>query len=112
MSVAYSEYLNTLHWQQVRRVVLARAEMRCQLCGAADDDLVCHHRSYLRLGTAAEVRDVIALCKCCHENFHQSGKVQEPDWTDRKYRQVLYRALEIDTATRRIDAAYADKEWT
>lgn len=64
----YTDYLQTPHWQRVRREALTRAKGCCALC-ASKVKLEVHHRTYARRGRE-NPEDVIALCKNCHERFH------------------------------------------
>lgn len=68
-TMPYDEYLKTEHWQTVRSGAIERAGGRCQLCND-DRDLHVHHRTYERRGSE-EPTDVVALCKSCHERFHE-----------------------------------------
>ncbi len=72
-SVPYKEYLQTEHWQIVRRDALKAAEYRCQVCNASTT-LHVHHRTYERRGEELPA-DLIALCADCHKLFHDHGKV-------------------------------------
>lgn len=67
-NMPYDEYLQTEHWRTTRSKALKRAQMRCQLCNSKKK-LHVHHRTYERLGRELQ-SDLIALCKACHEKFH------------------------------------------
>ena len=64
----YQEYLETEHWQKVRKRFTKRAGYKCQLCGNTGR-LNVHHNNYDCLGKE-KVADVIVLCKSCHFKFH------------------------------------------
>ena len=68
-SMPYREYLKTNHWKQVREKAIKKAGFKCQLCNSFSKFLNVHHRDYDRLGNERDT-DVIALCKTCHEKFH------------------------------------------
>lgn len=68
-SMPYKEYLQTEHWQNVRRRALKTAKGRCQLCNENKKALDVHHKTYERKGREYR-RDVIVLCRSCHEKFH------------------------------------------
>lgn len=70
--MAYSEYLSTEHWKDVRDRALKRAKNRCQLCNGADG-LQVHHRTYENIGHEHQ-EDVIVLCRECHKRHHFSEK--------------------------------------
>jgi hypothetical protein len=67
---SYQDYLQSERWQTLREVMLTQAERRCQLCNADNVELNVHHRSYERIRTAEEAKDLVVLCKACHEKFH------------------------------------------
>lgn len=73
-SMPYREYLQTVHWDEVRKTALKRAKYRCQMCnqqGALD----VHHRTYEGRGEELAA-DVIVLCRNCHTIFHDQGKLR------------------------------------
>jgi hypothetical protein len=65
------EYLSSDHWYARRKETLDRADNRCQLC-YSPRNMQVHHRTYLRLGDE-DPFDLTALCRECHEHFHQRG---------------------------------------
>lgn len=69
----YEQYLQTTYWAGVRWLAHYRAAWRCQLCNGPrwKATLHVHHRTYEHLGEETQYpRDVIVLCKECHEHFH------------------------------------------
>lgn len=72
-NMPYGDYLKTKHWEDVRRRALARSEYRCQVCNSPGP-LDVHHRTYERRGNE-NYKDVVALCRDCHEIFHSEGKL-------------------------------------
>lgn len=71
--VVYEKYLNSEAWQARRQAVLWIAGHRCQACNS-DDPLDVHHRTYQRIGNEVP-EDLIALCRKCHDVFHQNGRL-------------------------------------
>lgn len=69
MPTWYDKYRETPHWGEVRRVALAWADHRCQVCNYQDQRLDVHHRTYERIG-AERPADLTVLCRGCHELFH------------------------------------------
>ena len=69
----YSEYLQTEHWQEVRKYCLKKAGYRCQLCHS-NRKLNVHHKTYEHRGEEDQgwnwKNDLIVLCQSCHEKFH------------------------------------------
>lgn len=72
----YREYLQTPEWQYRRAMALRRAWFRCQVCNAKGVELNTHHRTYERRGQEHD-RDLIVLCRNCHETFHREGRLAE-----------------------------------
>lgn len=70
----YREYLQTEHWNSVRKSALRRAKYRCSLC-YAQKPLQVHHRTYERRGNEWP-EDLIALCGSCHSSFHKKLKIE------------------------------------
>lgn len=64
----YTDYLQTPHWQRIRREALARARHRCALCPSRKR-LEVHHRTYARKGHE-NPEDVVVLCGECHGRHH------------------------------------------
>lgn len=78
----YEEYLQTPHWEQMKRIAKAASsrslDPRCQLCGCDDERVAfqVHHNTYKRLGQE-DTLDLIVLCIDCHRLFHESKKLWE-----------------------------------
>jgi 5-methylcytosine-specific restriction endonuclease McrA len=68
-SIPYEQYLQTEHWQAMRRLALEAADHHCLLCDA-DSNLDVHHRTYERLGME-QLRDLVVLCETCHARHHE-----------------------------------------
>ena len=69
--MSYSEYLQTNHWQKIRRQALKRAKYKCQLCSKHNTELHVHHKTYEHIGQEHNYQDdLIVLCKDCHAKFH------------------------------------------
>jgi hypothetical protein len=66
----YLDYLDSAEWDEQRRAALARAEYRCEECGASDVVLHVHHLTYVRLGDEWP-EDLQVLCEVCHEEAHK-----------------------------------------
>ena len=73
-TMPYEEYLKTPEWQARRKQHLRSVGYRCQVCNATGVPLDVHHRTYERRGEE-HYKDLIALCRDCHELFHISGKL-------------------------------------
>jgi hypothetical protein len=74
---AYNAYLETPTWKQKRRLVIGRAERRCEGCGRRVDGLQVHHRHYPRSFPGSDewiaqekLFDLVAVCYECHQEIH------------------------------------------
>lgn len=69
----YADFLETPYWDGVRNYKLKRAKYCCQLCGGKGI-LNVHHKTYENHGREhirmIADKDLIVLCKDCHEKFH------------------------------------------
>jgi 5-methylcytosine-specific restriction endonuclease McrA len=74
-AMPYSEYLETLHWKNVREDALTHAQQRCQVCNSPQH-LEVHHRTYDRKGCEM-LSDLIVLCRSCHGLFHREGRLAQ-----------------------------------
>lgn len=64
----YGIYLQSPEWLWVRNRVLRRDQHCCVLCGSGSR-LNVHHRHYKRTGRE-KMRDLLTLCRSCHERVH------------------------------------------
>jgi hypothetical protein len=103
--VNYSAYLQSAHWKQVRRKWYMTYPNRvCEACckpmgkGRTFD---LHHISYDSLGTA-RLRDLILLCRSCHERIHRLKKA----YPEHTLKSATFRV--ISDAHRRIAMNYTD----
>ena len=67
--MSYKKYLQTPEWKEIRLKKLKSAYFRCELCNKSGSALRVHHRTYERRGNEW-LKDLIVLCKKCHEKFH------------------------------------------
>lgn len=102
--VEYDEYINGHpHWQKVRAARFEFDEGRCAIChrDLRGDPYQTHHLSYRRLGHE-RMRDVITLCKDCHDNFHRNWQ-QNQFWKGKE--RGHWQLYELEH-TARLCAAY------
>jgi len=64
----YLEYLQSPHWKRFRKMALADRHYACERC-KAQGGLEIHHKHYDHLGHES-LRDVLVLCRACHEDEH------------------------------------------
>lgn len=73
-SLDYREgYLHTEQWKRTREETIAACGHSCQRCGDHQRSLDVHHLTYERLG-AEEPRDLVVLCRRCHQAVHDEGR--------------------------------------
>lgn len=77
----YNAYLNSEHWQQLRRRVIARDHFECQncFCRVTEGSAHVHHISYdglTRVGHSFAF-ECVTLCRKCHEDFHPHMQEQQ-----------------------------------
>lgn len=72
-AMPYAEYLKTEHWYFTRKLAIARARERCQVCNSPHR-LEVHHRTYENRGEERP-EDLIVLCDGCHSMFHETRQV-------------------------------------
>jgi hypothetical protein len=75
-TMPYYDYLQTPEWAERRKDAMRRAGYRCQVCNAYGVQLNVHHRTYERRGNEWN-KDLITLCRTCHEIFHQNGQLAQ-----------------------------------
>lgn len=69
-SEAYRLYLQTDHWQTLRKARFEIAHRRCEACGQRRD-LQVHHIVYRNLIDCDPKTDLILLCQACHSDVHR-----------------------------------------
>ncbi|CAK0770336.1 5-methylcytosine-specific restriction enzyme A [Gammaproteobacteria bacterium] len=69
-SVNYHEYIQSDEWKAKAKIVKARAEWRCEICGRSGNyhTLEAHHKTYEHLGNE-RLSDLQCLCSECHEKI-------------------------------------------
>lgn len=70
----YKEYLQTEEWKILRRLVIQRAQRRCEWCRRPDQEWNVHHLTYERRGYE-NLSDLVLLCRDCHAAEH--GKTDD-----------------------------------
>lgn len=67
---SYCYFLKSRYWEIVRNKVLRRDRKRCRKC-KSKDYLQVHHKHYANhFREHSNLKDLITLCKCCHEKEH------------------------------------------
>lgn len=69
----YHDFLQTPYWKAVAESVKKYHGFRCQLCNGTEG-LSVHHKSYDIHGDELHnMKDLVCLCRDCHEKFHEVG---------------------------------------
>ena len=65
---AYNDYINSFEWKAKRMNIVVRDKGLCVLCKSKGEHV--HHLTYKNFGNE-DNRDLILLCKECHEYIHE-----------------------------------------
>ena len=86
-----NKYLQTKHWEQLRRKIMSDRCMECERCHKplTNATAVIHHNTYKRFGNEKD-EDLNLLCDRCHSIIHKSKKQQHED---NKTIMEIYRRL-------------------
>lgn len=68
----YQEYLKSGQWKTIRAQRLAMDNGECVLCGEKAENV--HHRRYPKALGTETVRDLVSLCRGCHEKHHENAR--------------------------------------
>ena len=69
----YNDYLKSNEWKQIRKLYFKGKRKSC-LCCKSTKIIQLHHKSYKRLGTTSEIKDLISVCNSCHKKIHKLEK--------------------------------------
>ena len=72
----YSIFLSTTQWKKLREEVLLMNDYICQECGEEAKEV--HHLNYDNL---IDIKQLIPLCRNCHEERHKFMKKENEEWT-------------------------------
>ena len=64
----YKAYLNSPHWQAIRKRLYKEYDYKCDRCGSPKNIQV-HHLTYENLGEEKD-EDLTVLCQVCHKKLH------------------------------------------
>jgi hypothetical protein len=70
-----ASYVDTPHWNRLKRVAMERCGGACEKCGAAlfPGNRHLHHLTYAHVG-AERPADVVYLCVACHSAMHPTRR--------------------------------------
>lgn len=72
-ALPYKEYLQTVHWDGIRRRAMAKSNWQCVACNKNAVD--AHHVTYKRKGFE-RIEDVVGLCRGCHATWTATWQLQ------------------------------------
>ena len=72
-SEKHSIYLKSKHWGNLRIKKLKQKNHKCELCGS-DQAMQVHHQIYRKPLSNGTLKDLLALCKSCHNAWHKHTK--------------------------------------
>ena len=72
MSYYRNIYLKSEHWKTLRTEALLKKKARCMVC-KSEEHLDVHHMRYRSLWDV-KVKDLLVLCRDCHEKVHKLMK--------------------------------------
>lgn len=93
ISQEYKKYLKSPAWQKKRNARLVFDDFTCQKCGAKKD-LDVHHLTYRSIYDENVCRDLVTLCRKCHEEVEQNKK--EAPLTEHEKFVIATRRLTMD----------------
>ena len=74
--ITYAQYLKSDEWKEIKAKARTRPfYSQCFICGSKGQ-LDIHHRSYRFIHSKNPMRDLIALCRNCHECIHWCSRVK------------------------------------
>lgn len=65
---AWSEYMHSRKWEDLRRKALKRADYKCELCSAPYKAV--HHIRYPQRYRGDHIDNLLAVCEQCHAKLH------------------------------------------
>ncbi len=73
----YKQYLASAHWkaQKEKFYALQEKPYHCFLCGSYDGNFNVHHKTYKRIGMENMKKDLLLLCRECHQKTHDMEEV-------------------------------------
>lgn len=68
---SYSDYLNSTVWKEKALAIKKHMGEKCEIC-FSKESLEVHHITYNNI-TNESLKDLVVLCKSCHEEAHKSN---------------------------------------
>lgn len=69
-NLEYIAYINSPEWAVFRAFIIRKRGRRCQQCGTTEGEMNLHHKHYRTFGHERS-RDVLLLCRPCHDALHR-----------------------------------------
>ena len=87
MGLTYRQYLQTEHWQTLRKAHIAAIGDQCQVENCSGRGVILHHRDYDQLGFERQT-DVALVCSECHDKIHREmpalSKRRVREWIEKQ----------------------------
>lgn len=117
---SYSDYLNSRHWTQLRRLYWESGQPQCCRICESKKQLIIHHRRYETLGHENIYKDVVMLCQPCHDKVHffadqktplvYKHLVEREEFLYKQHRKVTSRLLRFRLGTF-LNQLYLKEKW-
>ncbi len=65
----YNDYMISTEWKLMKGFLFSYTKKQC-VCCLKKKNIDVHHRSYTRIGTLNEIKDLIPVCRTCHDEIH------------------------------------------
>lgn len=105
-NMTYEEYLDSHEWKQIRDKMKIDSGEKCNLCGKTNHRLNIHHNTYTKRGWETK-KDLICLCRECHDEFHGPRITETLDPSSTKVGYLLGRLFAV---YERIQIVYHGKD--
>jgi len=71
----YQEYLASDWWKKIKAKAQRRSRIysRCNFC-CSKENIDLHHTTYKHINTKHELCVIVALCRSCHKEVHETAK--------------------------------------
>jgi hypothetical protein len=75
----YTQYISSPEWREQRKKRLKIDDNKCQIC-ESQTELEIHHKHYRNFGHEDVEKDLITLCRPCHEAVTASIRFRRMMW--------------------------------
>lgn len=80
----YKNYLGSTYWKEMKDYINLKYDYQCVICFSSRK-LHLHHKSYKHKGNfELEKKDIILVCKACHNYIHENNRLNKSIETNSK----------------------------